>query len=35
MRGKIPQLREAFTGNSDDDHRFLLTRMLARVDRDR
>jgi transposase len=32
MRGKIPQLREAFTGNFDDDHRFLLTKMLARVD---
>jgi len=32
MRGKIPQLREAFTGHFDDHHRFLLTKMLARVD---
>jgi transposase len=29
---KIPQLREAFTGHFDDDHRFLLAKMLARVD---
>ena len=25
MRGKIPQLREAFTGHFDDHHRFLLS----------
>jgi len=30
--GKIPQLRAAFTGHVDDDHRFLLAKMLARVD---
>ena len=36
MRVKIPQLTEAFAGLSlgtfDDHHRFLLSRMLARVD---
>jgi transposase len=32
MRSKIGQLQEAFTGHFDDHHRFLLTRMLARVD---
>jgi transposase len=32
MRGKIPELREAFTGRFDDHHRFLLARMLGRVD---
>ena len=32
MRTKIPQLREAFTGHFDDHHRFLLERMLTRVD---
>ena len=32
MRGKIPQLREAFTGHFDDHHRFLLAQMLARID---
>jgi hypothetical protein len=30
--GKISQLREAFTGHFDDDHRFLVAKMLARVD---
>jgi transposase len=33
MRRKIPQLREALTGHFDDHHRFLLAKMLARVDR--
>ena len=36
MRTKIPQLEEAFAalplGTFDDHHRFLLARMLARVD---
>jgi len=32
MRGKIPQLREAFTGHFDDHHGFLLGKMLARID---
>ena len=32
MRVKIPQLQEAFTGQFDDHHRFLLARMLARID---
>src|SRR3954469_15791086 len=32
MRTKIPQLVEAFTGQFDDHHRFLLSRMLARID---
>lgn len=32
MRGKIPQLQEAFTGHFDDHHRFLLEQMLARID---
>jgi transposase len=32
VRGKIPQCREAFTGHFDDHHRFLLAKMLARVD---
>src|SRR4051812_5571152 len=32
MRVKIPQLVEAFTGHFDDHHRFLLARMLARID---
>ena len=32
MRVKIPQLREAFTGQVDDHHRFLLAQMLARID---
>jgi transposase len=36
MRGKIPRLEEAFAGLPlgmfDDHHRFLLTRMLARID---
>ena len=36
MRVKIPQLQEAFAGlklgTFDDHHRFLLARMLARVD---
>ncbi len=32
MRAKIPQLQEAFTGNFDDHHRFLLVQMLARID---
>jgi hypothetical protein len=31
MRDKLPQLREAFTGHFDN-HRFLLAKMLARVD---
>ncbi|GAB4098175.1 IS110 family transposase [Sinomonas halotolerans] len=37
MRSKIPQLQEAFagllTGTFDDHHRFLLDRMLTRIDR--
>lgn len=32
MRAKIPQLQEAFTGHFDEHHRFLLARMLGRVD---
>ena len=32
MRVKIPQLQEAFTGQVDDHHRFLLAQMLARID---
>ncbi|MDQ2850428.1 MAG: IS110 family transposase [Actinomycetota bacterium] len=32
LRAKISQLEEAFTGHFDDHHRFLLKRMLARVD---
>jgi transposase len=32
MRVKIPQLQEAFTGHFDDHHRFLLSKMLARID---
>src|SRR3954466_13711468 len=32
MRVKIPQLVEAFTGHFDDHHRFLLARMLGRID---
>ena len=36
MRPKIPQLEEAFAGlrlgTFDDHHRFLLARMLARID---
>jgi len=32
MRTKISQLEEAFTGHFDDHHRFLLTRMPARID---
>jgi transposase len=32
MRAKMPQLVEAFTGHFDDHHRFLLSRMLARID---
>ncbi|CAN5600258.1 IS110 family transposase [soil metagenome] len=32
MRGKIPQLEEAFTGHFDAHHRFLLSRMLGRID---
>jgi len=32
MRVKIPQLVEAFTGQFDDHHRFLLAQMLARID---
>jgi transposase len=32
MRRKIPQLEEAFTGHFDQHHRFLLTRMLGRID---
>ena len=33
MEVKIPQLVEAFAGHFDDHHRFLLARMLARIDR--
>ena len=32
MRTKIGRLEEAFNGHFDEHHRFLLTRMLARVD---
>ena len=32
MRTKIPALEEAFTGHFDDHHRFLLARMLRRID---
>lgn len=32
MRRKITELEEAFTGHFDDHHRFLLSRMLARID---
>ncbi|MDQ6741274.1 MAG: IS110 family transposase [Actinomycetota bacterium] len=32
MRTKITELEEAFTGHFDDHHRFLLERMLARID---
>ncbi len=32
MRTKIARLEEAFNGHFDDHHRFLLARMLARVD---
>ena len=32
MRTKIPQLEEAFVGHYTDHHRFLLTKMLARID---
>jgi transposase len=32
MRTKIPQLEEAFVGHFTDHHRFLLTKMLARID---
>lgn len=32
MRTKIGQLEEAFTGHFDAHHRFLLARMLARID---
>jgi transposase len=32
MRNKISDLEEAFTGRFDDHHRFLLARMLARID---
>ncbi|GAA4369700.1 IS110 family transposase [Agromyces bauzanensis] len=32
MRRKIPQLEEAFTGHFDEHHRFLLERMLGRID---
>ena len=32
MRGKIPQLGEAFVGRFDDHHAFLLARMLAHID---
>lgn len=32
MRAKIPQLEEAFTGHFDEHHRFLLSRMLDRID---
>ena len=32
MRGKIRELEEAFTGQFDDHHTFLLARMLARID---
>lgn len=32
MRKKIAELEEAFNGHFDDHHRFLLSRMLARID---
>ncbi len=32
MRSKIPLLEEAFAGHFDDHQRFLLTRMLGRID---
>ena len=32
MRGKIPDLEEAFVGRFSDHHAFLLAKMLARVD---
>jgi transposase len=32
MRTKIPQLEEAFVGYFTDHHRFLLAKMLARID---
>jgi transposase len=32
LRRKIPDLQEAFVGNVTDHHRFLLSRMLARID---
>jgi transposase len=32
MRTKIAQLEEAFHGHFDEHHRFLLARMLARID---
>ncbi len=32
MRAKITELEEAFTGYFDDHHRFLLERMLSRID---
>jgi len=32
MRAKIPQLEEAFVGHFTDHHRFLLTKMLTRID---
>ena len=32
MRTKIAQLEEAFNGHFDDHHRFLLARMLDRID---
>ncbi len=32
MRAKIPALEEAFVGSFTDHHRFLLAKMLARID---
>src|ERR1035437_9500445 len=32
MRGKIPHLEEAFVGYFTDHHRFLLAKMLTRID---
>jgi len=32
MRTKIPQVEEAFVGHFTDHHRFLLAKMLARID---
>jgi transposase len=32
MRGKLPDLEEAFTGRFSDHHAFLLAKMLARID---
>jgi len=32
MRGKIDRLEQAFDGHFDDHHRFLLSRMLARIE---